>query len=167
MENKPTIKILKTENNNASQESSIAPKTSEATTQAGNILLVEDNEFNREVVVMLLQEVGIEADIAINGKVALTLLNENPNRYQLILMDCQMPEMDGYEASERIRQGESGAHYQNTPIIALTANAMKGDKEKCLAAGMTDYLTKPIDGELLIAKIKAWQGQVHREDAMN
>jgi len=123
---------------------------------AGKILLVEDNHFNQEVVSMLLQEFGLNIDVAENGVDALEAMKSNPGEYDLILMDCQMPEMDGYEASEKIRGGIAGQDYAEVPIIALTANAMEGDKEKCLAAGMSDYVSKPIDGEVLIQKISQW-----------
>ena len=71
-------------------------------------------------------------------------------------MDCQMPEMDGFEATKRIRNGEAGERYLNVPIIALTANAMKGDKERCVNAGMDDYLSKPFDAVDLIDKVEHW-----------
>jgi len=76
--------------------------------------------------------------------------------YDLILMDCQMPEMDGYQATKAIRAGDAGDYYINIPIIAMTANAMKGDKEKCINAGMNDYLSKPIEQKLLRKKLRYW-----------
>ncbi|MET1254300.1 ATP-binding protein [Aliikangiella maris] len=102
--------------------------------QGNKILLVEDNEFNQEVVVMLMAEIGLEVAVTNSGKAAIDCLKAQPDVYQLILMDCQMPELDEYEASEQIRDGKAGENYQNIPIIALTANAMAGDREKCLAA---------------------------------
>jgi len=75
----------------------------------------------------------------------------------MIFMDCQMPEMDGYEATKRIRMGDAGEYNLNIPIIAMTANAMKGDKEKCLNTGMDDYLSKPIDQGFLSEKITKWR----------
>ena len=126
----------------------------------GKVLLVEDNNFNREVVSMLLEEQGISVDMAENGIEALKALQSNPGLYELVLMDCQMPEMDGYEASEKIREGSAGQNYIDIPIIALTANAMEGDKEKCLAAGMSDYVSKPIDGEILVQKIGQWANEL-------
>lgn len=92
----------------------------------------------------MLDELGVTAHIAENGKDALTKLKDS-QKYDLILMDCQMPEMDGFEATRKIRSGAAGNQFTHVPIIALTANAMASDKEQCLAAGMTDYLSKPID----------------------
>lgn len=120
-----------------------------------NILLVEDNLINQEVALSLLQDIGLKADVAENGVEALKSLSDQADTrpYDLILMDCQMPEMDGYEATRRLRQGEGGNKHTTVPVLALTANAMKGDKEKCLAAGMDDYLAKPIDTNMLSKKI--------------
>ena len=122
------------------------------------ILLVEDNHINQLVAQGALENLGLNADVAANGCEALEALKVAPNShpYTLILMDCQMPEMDGYEATRQIRAGKAGEKYQDLCIIAMTANAMKGDKEKCLLAGMNDYLTKPIDGEILQAKLEQW-----------
>jgi len=123
-----------------------------------HILLVEDNKINQLVAAGLLEEFGLYADIAVNGIQALELLQQAPvdNPYSLVLMDCQMPEMDGYETSRKIRSGASGNRNTNIPIVAMTANAMSGDKEKCLEAGMSDYLSKPIEPEQLLAKLKLW-----------
>lgn len=119
--------------------------------QKPRILVVEDNLINQQVIVGILEEYPFEVGVAENGKTALDQLRTtSPGFYSLILMDCQMPEMDGLEASRRIRSGEAGDHCTEIPIIALTANAMKGDREKCISAGMNDYLSKPIDEDLLI-----------------
>ena len=115
------------------------------------VLLVEDNPINAELSLAMLEDLSLEVELATNGAEALELATSN--RYQIILMDCQMPVMDGYEATSRIRQQDS---LKNLPIIALTANAMNGDREKCLAAGMNDYLTKPIDPEALEEKLAHW-----------
>ena len=114
--------------------------------QNGRILLVEDNQINQIVARDMLQDMGLDADIAGSGVEALKAIQKTDDTlpYELILMDCQMPEMDGYEATGNIRQGNVGDNNKNIPIIALTANAMKGDREKCIEAGMTDYLSKPI-----------------------
>ena len=112
--------------------------------KGAHILLVEDIPFNQEVACLMLDELGVTAHIAENGKDALTKLKDS-QKYDLILMDCQMPEMDGFEATRKIRSGAAGNQFTHVPIIALTANAMASDKEQCLAAGMTDYLSKPID----------------------
>jgi CheY-like chemotaxis protein len=123
-----------------------------------HILLVEDNKINQAVVQGILANLGVEADVANNGLEAIARLkNSKRDRlYQVVFMDCQMPEMDGYEASRKIRQGAAGDKYLHVPIIAMTANAMKGDKEKCLAAGMSDYTTKPVDGDIVEKKLAYW-----------
>ena len=124
-----------------------------------NILLVEDNDINQEVVLGLLEEIGQKADVANNGVEALQALKntqEGNRSYDLILMDCQMPIMDGYETTIAIRGDPSFSKYHKIPIIALTANAMSGDREKCIASGMSDYLTKPIDPETLFKAIRFW-----------
>jgi signal transduction histidine kinase/DNA-binding response OmpR family regulator/HPt (histidine-containing phosphotransfer) domain-containing protein len=119
------------------------------------ILLVEDNYVNQTVALALLDLLKLSADVADGGKEALVALKMAPENmpFSLILMDCQMPGMDGYEATGAIRAGEAGAQYCDITIMAMTANAMKGDKEKCLEAGMTDYLSKPIDTERLEQKL--------------
>ncbi|MEC8809720.1 MAG: response regulator [Pseudomonadota bacterium] len=126
--------------------------------QATRILLVEDNNVNIEVAKQILADYGLNADIAGNGLEAMESLLSSPAQepYTLILMDCQMPELDGYETTRRIRQGLAGEHYRKIPIIAMTANAMKGDREKCLQAGMDDYLSKPISTERLVEKLQQW-----------
>ncbi|MGH1484683.1 MAG: response regulator [Cellvibrionaceae bacterium] len=128
--------------------------TTESST--ARLLLVEDNIINQEVAKGILAGLGYSADVANNGLEAISALNNSPKSapYDLILMDCQMPEMDGYEATHAIRSGR--ARDPNIPIIAMTANAMKGDKEKCLAAGMSDYLSKPIDPEKLNTCLQQW-----------
>ncbi|WP_372870598.1 ATP-binding protein [Shewanella sp.] len=108
------------------------------------ILLVEDNKVNQMVAMGMLNNLGLQhVDIAANGLEALSALQHQ--HYDIILMDCLMPEMDGYQATVAIRLGEAGEHCKDIPIIAMTANAMKGDKEQCLEAGMSDYLSKPLE----------------------
>ncbi|TQV71189.1 response regulator [Exilibacterium tricleocarpae] len=126
--------------------------------QTARILLVEDNAINQEVALGILDEMGFSADVAGNGLEAVAALIGAPSGapFQLILMDCQMPEMDGYAATRHIRAGGCGAHNRDITIIAMTANAMKGDKDKCLAAGMNDYLAKPIDADALQACLQRW-----------
>jgi len=123
------------------------------------VLLVEDNAINQMVAVNVIESIGLAVTVASNGKEALDVLrksNEGGWAFTLVIMDCQMPEMDGYEATKQIRQGKAGNENINIPIIAMTANAMQGDKEKCLQAGMSDFLTKPVDREKLVDKLAHW-----------
>ena len=122
------------------------------------ILLVEDNATNQIVALGILETFGLNADIANDGKEAISALRASYETYpyNLILMDCQMPVMDGYETSSAIRDGKAGDVNIKIPIVAMTANAMKGDKEKCLIAGMDDYLTKPINPDNLLEMLKKW-----------
>jgi len=122
------------------------------------ILLVDDNHINQLVAQGVLSDFGLQADIANNGKEALASLMQTHNTlpYTLILMDCQMPEMDGYEATRAIRSGDAGEQYKRIPILAMTANAMQGDKDKCLASGMNAYLSKPVNPEQLLNKLKQY-----------
>lgn len=132
-------------NTNVPESTSSGPKA--------RVLVVEDNEINQMVALGMLESLGYEVSTADNGKYALQDLEENS--YDVILMDCQMPEMDGYEATANIRShGDPGT--AATPIIALTANAMSGDAEKCLDAGMDDYLAKPFEPELFEEKLDKW-----------
>jgi len=117
-----------------------------------SILVVEDNAVNRKVVVTMLKKLGYRADIATNGSEALAALDRAD--YRLVLMDCQMPEMDGFEATGRIRARDDAM--ARIPILALTANAMEGDRDRCLAAGMDGYLAKPIQLAALQSALSAW-----------
>jgi signal transduction histidine kinase/CheY-like chemotaxis protein len=115
------------------------------------VLLAEDNEINQELAIELLQRVGMQVTVARDGRIALELLKAHT--FDVVLMDCQMPGMDGYEATRRIRQTPQ---WQGLPIIAMTANAMLGDREKALAAGMNDHVAKPIDVEDLYRVLARW-----------
>ncbi len=121
---------------------------------SGRALLVEDNPVNRQVATRILSLAGLEVDTAENGQEAMDRLKQG--RYALVLMDCQMPVMDGYTAAKRRRQIEAEGGLPRLPIIAMTANAMIGDREKCLDAGMDDYLTKPLDRTKLNATLAHW-----------
>ncbi|UDN22564.1 response regulator [Aeromonas veronii] len=116
------------------------------------ILLAEDNELNQQVAMELLRAAGIDVSIAANGAIALEMAAQQP--YDLILMDMQMPVMDGLTATRQLRQQESEGHH--TPILAMTANVMAGDRERCLAAGMDDHIAKPIDPDKLYAALQCW-----------
>jgi CheY-like chemotaxis protein len=116
-----------------------------------NVLLVEDNLINQKIVILSIQKLIKNIDVANNGKEALDKFGTS--KYDIILMDIQMPVMDGILATKKIREIESSTN-KHTPIIAITANALAGDKENCLAAGMNDYISKPFQPEVLIQKIK-------------
>jgi signal transduction histidine kinase/CheY-like chemotaxis protein len=120
----------------------------------GHLLLVEDNLVNIKVAHVMLTKLGFSFDIAMDGHEAVGLLSKN--RYDLVLMDCQLPGMDGYEATRCFRQMERERHHPRTPVVAMTANAMQGDRETCLQAGMDDYMTKPISLDGLRQKLQCW-----------
>ncbi|MEJ2656394.1 MAG: response regulator, partial [Desulfobacterales bacterium] len=118
------------------------------------LLLAEDNEINQRVALGILKNFGYRTDVVSNGKDAVKAMEKI--RYDMVLMDCQMPEMDGYAATREIRSPQTRVLDPNTPIIAMTAHAMKGDREKCLAAGMDDYISKPVHPEKLLEVIEKW-----------
>ena len=115
------------------------------------ILLVEDNLINQQVAMEILKNAGRAVVTAGNGREALTLLGEH--EFDLVLMDLQMPEMDGFEATKKIREMEK---YHDLPIVAMTAHAMVGDRERCLAAGMNDHTPKPIEPSVLFRTLIRW-----------
>ena len=129
--------------------------TPDATTRGtARILLVEDDPINQLLTTEYLTQLGYSADAVDNGCEALQALSEND--YSLVLMDCQMPEMSGFDATGLIRNPGSNVRNHSVPIIALTANALKGDRERCLSAGMDDYLTKPLSMDSLAEALDRW-----------
>jgi two-component system sensor histidine kinase/response regulator len=129
------------------QPQTVAPRRA-----AGRVLIVEDNQVNQKVAARMLERLGYHADVVANGREALATLARIP--YQLVLMDCHMPVMDGFAATKAIRASEGPGRH--TPIVALTANALAGERERCLAAGMDDYLAKPIQKVELAAALARW-----------
>lgn len=120
----------------------------------GRVLLAEDNAINREVALAMLRKLGCEVDGVNNGIEAIEALRRSD--YEMVFMDCEMPEMDGYEATRRIRDPATGARNPDIPIVAITADALAGDRERCIAAGMNDYLPKPIAPADLTAVVSKW-----------
>jgi CheY-like chemotaxis protein len=123
-----------------------------------HILLAEDNPINQKLVRFMLTRAGYQLEIATNGKEALEVFTADPVAFDLIFMDIQMPLMDGIQATKEIRNKEilSNIEDLHTPIIAMTAEAIKGTREKCLAAGMDDYISKPIRREDVFKMVKKW-----------
>ncbi|MBN2866673.1 MAG: response regulator [Thiotrichales bacterium] len=134
------------------------PSTSDSLAQTDpiKILLVEDNLVNQKLAIALLNRLHYDADIAENGAIALEKLING--HYDLVLMDCQMPVKDGYQTTQELRKWDSAL--SKTPVIAMTANAMQGDEEKCYAAGMDDYIPKPINPKVLAEKLAFWHAYI-------
>jgi two-component system, sensor histidine kinase and response regulator len=142
----------------ASEEPSVsatlgAPSDAATPCRALRILVAEDNRVNQIVIVRMLEKAGHHVSLAANGREAVDAVAREA--YDLVMMDCQMPELDGFEASRAIRAGEAGTA-RHIPIVALTANATQGDRDRCLAAGMDDYLTKPVTADRLVAALARW-----------
>ncbi len=125
----------------------------------GRILVVEDNAINADLALHQLERLGYKGEVARHGKEAIDRLKTATKPYSAILMDCQMPVMDGFEATRLIRQKESSDVGWRTPIIAMTANTMPGDEEKCIAAGMDDFIAKPVRLERLSEALARWTGR--------
>jgi CheY-like chemotaxis protein len=139
----------------SSRKASAAPNSTLTDAPSSRILVAEDNAVNQRLMSKLLAKMGHAVEIAGNGRLAVEAATSQ--NYDLILMDCLMPVLDGFEATTAIRRQESPG--RRVPIIALTANAMKGDRERCLEAGMDDYLSKPIDAGRLHAAIRRWTAE--------
>lgn len=123
-----------------------------------HLLVAEDNFINQQVIEGILEEFECKITIVSTGVEAVDTLTgvEDASLIDLVLMDCQMPEMDGYTATRLIRAGEAGQQWQKIPVIAMTANAMVGDRDRCLKAGMNDYLTKPVEMDKLISVLGSY-----------
>ncbi|MFH2037931.1 MAG: response regulator [Chloroflexota bacterium] len=146
--------VSKTETNSAVKQFITDTTISEARHLGLRLLLAEDNPINQKLANVILQKAGFMVDTADNGLKAFEKFKET--KYVIVLMDVQMPEMDGFEATQRIRQWEKEQGYKHTPIIAMTAHALKGDRERCLEAGMDDYVSKPIDMKVLTSVLDRW-----------
>jgi len=141
---------------NKQDQKSIIIKTqhsiAESVKHSLNILLVEDNPVNQKLAIIMLKKAGYNVTLAENGKVAITTFTSQPDKFDIILMDIQMPELDGISATQKIRN----KGFETIPIVAMTANALQGDRERCINAGMNDYMTKPIKREKVFAMINKW-----------
>jgi CheY-like chemotaxis protein len=137
--------------------SSATAKPQEDSGRIVRILVAEDNPVNQMVAHAMINKLGYQADIVANGLETINALRMIP--YDLVLMDCRMPEMDGFEATRLIRKEESKVLDHDIPIIAMTASAMSGDREICLHAGMNDFISKPVRKETLEQMIATWLGR--------
>jgi len=144
----------------ASDETSVEDDTEQQfSIENANLLIVDDNMINREVAKGVLEGLPVNLFTCSDGEEVIAFLakcESKGRRIHSILMDCQMPNMNGYDATQAIREGKAGSLHKDVPIIAMTANAMLGEKEKCLTAGMDDFATKPVMAEVLIPKVKQW-----------
>jgi signal transduction histidine kinase/ActR/RegA family two-component response regulator len=138
----------------SSETAEEAPGRPVPRTLTGHVLLVEDNPVNQKIAVRMLKSLGLTVTVGNNGLEALNLLAQQ--RFSGVLMDCQMPLLDGYAATYAWREREMREQLPRTPVIAMTAHAMKGDREECLASGMDDYLAKPVTKEALAAMLHTW-----------
>ena len=137
-------------------------------TQKPHILLIEDNAVNRKMLQRLFDKLDCVSDMAANGQVGLNMAAEK--RYDIIFMDCEMPTMDGFEATETIRRREQGTG-DHTPIVAMTVHTLRSDRDKCMASGMDDFMSKPVNARDLTTVIDKWvksgQGGNQLHDAEN
>ena len=133
------------------REVEIKPELNLDQFRGARVLLVEDNELNQEVAMGLLETTHMSIDVADNGEIAVRMVGEHD--YDLVLMDMQMPVMDGIAATKAIR---SNPRFSALPIVAMTANAMEGDRERCLQAGMNGHVSKPIDPDRMYATVTRW-----------
>ena len=138
--------------------SATAPSISESAKRKIRILVAEDNPVNQKVAQAMLRKMGLHADVVANGQEAINALQIMP--YDLVLMDCQMPEMDGFEATRSIRQGGAKAVNAEIPIIAMTAFTMRGDRDKCIQAGMSDFISKPVQQKELTELLARWLAKI-------
>jgi len=153
-EPQPVTEQLQKFGHHVQASSQALPGSKVAAFEGKLVLLVEDNPINQEVSVEMLNDMDLMVDVACNGAEAIEMLAKND--YALILMDCEMPIMDGFDATEKIRESEFRQKLQPTPIVALTAHAVQGAREKCLASGMDDYLSKPFNFEDLQFILSKW-----------
>ncbi len=151
--NNTILEVLGLKEATKDQKTEVDEKTANITAklQGARVLLVEDHELNQELAVELLSSNGMVVEVADNGAIALDMLEKK--EYECVLMDCQMPVMDGYEATRKIREQK---RFKDLPVIAMTANAMKGDRQKVLDAGMNDHIAKPINVEEMFNVIAKW-----------
>jgi two-component system, sensor histidine kinase and response regulator len=138
----------------AIERSAAEPTISESVKRKIRILVAEDNFVNQKVAQAMLKKMGLRADVVANGQEAINALQTIP--YDLVLMDCQMPNMDGFEATRCIRQQGSKTLNPYVPIIAMTAATMQGDREKCIQAGMSDFIAKPVQQKELTEMLGRW-----------
>ncbi len=151
--------VINKEHKAGSSEATLAIKTEHE--KGSTILLAEDNEVNALIAKTMIEDEGLNIHHVVDGKQVVEAVKSK--RYSMILMDIHMPDIDGYEATRLIRRWEKKNNIKPTPIIAMTANALKGDREKCLETGMDDYLAKPVSREKLLEKVEMWMKKVQEE----
>jgi two-component system sensor histidine kinase/response regulator len=140
-------------------EAKVTPSEQPPQSNPCRVLVVDDSPVNLLVARRLLAKLDVRVETAMNGEEALSVLRDSA--YDMVLMDCMMPRMDGYEATSALRRGEAGGKNQNTPVIALTANALVTDRQQCLDAGMSDYLSKPLRAGELEQVLERWSTRRH------